>query len=61
MDPTEFTIGAPHKWRTYIDQGEGTLATLVYPVHIKINKKNSSAKELMSSPAAKRQSHISRD
>ena len=39
MDITDFTIGAPHKWRTYIDQGQGTLNTLVYPVHVGYNFK----------------------
>ena len=39
MNLTEFTIGAPHKWRTYIDQGQGTLDTNVYPVHIKFDTK----------------------
>src|SRR5207253_10062022 len=39
MDITEFTLGAPHRWRTYIDSGQGTLNTLVYPVHVKYNYK----------------------
>ena len=34
-DISEFTIGAPHRWRTYIDMGQGTANTLVYPVHVK--------------------------
>src|SRR5260370_40736308 len=34
-DIDEFTIGAPHRWRTYIDMGQGTANTLVYPVHVK--------------------------
>ncbi len=25
----------PHRWRTYIDMGQGTANTLVYPVHVK--------------------------
>jgi hypothetical protein len=39
MDITEFTPGAPHRWRTYIDMGQGTPNTLVYPVHVKWNMK----------------------
>ena len=39
MDITEFTIGAAHRWRTYIDTGQGTPNTLVYPVHVKWNMK----------------------
>lgn len=39
MDITSFTIGAPHRWRTYIDIGQGTLNTLVYPVHVRWNMK----------------------
>ena len=39
MDITEFTIGEPHRWRTYIDSGQGTDNTLVYPVHVKWNMK----------------------
>jgi hypothetical protein len=39
MDITEATIGAPHRWRTYIDMGQGTPNTMVYPVHVRWNKK----------------------
>jgi len=39
MDITAFTVGAPHRWRTYIDIGQGTPNTLVYPVHVKWNMK----------------------
>jgi hypothetical protein len=39
MDITEFTPGTPHRWRTYIDMGQGTPDTLVYPVHVKWNMK----------------------
>ena len=39
MDIVGFTTGAPHRWRTYIDQGQGALNTLVYPVHVKWNMK----------------------
>jgi hypothetical protein len=39
MDITEFTIGAPHRWRLYIDMGQGTPNTLVYPVHVRWNTK----------------------
>lgn len=39
MDITEFTIGAPHRWRDTIDSGQGTANTLVYPVHVKWNTK----------------------
>jgi hypothetical protein len=35
MDITEFTIGAPHRWRVYVDMGQGTANTLVYPVQVK--------------------------
>ena len=39
MDITEFTIGAPHRWRLYEDMGQGTANTMVYPVHVKWNMK----------------------
>jgi hypothetical protein len=39
MDITEFTIGAPHRWRDTIDSGQGTANTMVYPVHVKWNTK----------------------
>jgi hypothetical protein len=39
MDITEFTIGAPHRWKLYEDMGQGTANTLVYPVHVKWNMK----------------------
>jgi hypothetical protein len=39
MDISEFNLGAPHRWRTYIDSGQGTPNTLVYPVHVKWNQK----------------------
>ncbi len=37
MDIAAFTMGAPHRWRLYIDQGQGAFNTLVYPVHVKWN------------------------
>lgn len=39
MDIVEFTPGAPRKWILYQDQGQGTLGTIVYPVHVKYNVK----------------------
>ena len=39
MDITQFTIGAPHRWRLYIDMGQGTANTMVYPVHVTYNTK----------------------
>jgi hypothetical protein len=39
MDITEFTVGAPHRWRLYEDMGQGTANTLVYPVRVKWNMK----------------------
>jgi hypothetical protein len=39
MDITGFTIGAPHRWNINEDMGQGSLSTLVYPVHVKWNMK----------------------
>ncbi|HJX82953.1 MAG TPA: hypothetical protein VJ723_01270 [Candidatus Angelobacter sp.] len=39
MDINAFTPGAPHRWRLYIDQGQGAANTLVYPVHVQWNMK----------------------
>ena len=39
MDITSMTIGAPHRWRVYVDIGQGILSTLVYPVQVKWNMK----------------------
>ncbi len=39
MDIAAFTTGAPHRWRLYIDQGQGATNTLVYPVHVQWNMK----------------------
>ncbi len=39
MDIVEFAPGAARKWILYQDQGQGTLDTLVYPVHVKYNVK----------------------
>ena len=39
MDIIEFTVGAPHRWRVYIDLGQGEPNTLVYPVRVKWNMK----------------------
>ena len=39
MDITDFTIGSPHRWVTGIDSGQGTGNTMVYPVHVRWNKK----------------------
>jgi hypothetical protein len=39
MDITEFTVGAPHRWRVYIDIGQGEPNTLVYPVQVQWNMK----------------------
>ena len=35
MDIASLTIGAPHRWVVYVDMGQGTAATLVYPAHVK--------------------------
>lgn len=32
-----FTPGAARKWILYQDQGQGTLGTVVYPVHVRYN------------------------
>lgn len=37
MDIVQFTQGAPRKWILYQDQGQGSLNTIVYPVHVKYN------------------------
>jgi hypothetical protein len=39
MDITAFAIGAPHRWNINEDMGQGSLSTLVYPVHVKWNMK----------------------
>lgn len=39
MDITRFTIGAPHRWRVYVDIGQGTASTLVYPIQVTWNQK----------------------
>jgi len=39
MDIVEFNPGAARKWILYQDQGQGSLNTLVYPVHVKYNVK----------------------
>jgi hypothetical protein len=39
MDITEFTPGAARRWKLYEDMGQGSLNTLVYPVHVKWNQK----------------------
>jgi hypothetical protein len=39
MDITEFTPGAARKWKLYEDMGQGSLNTLVYPVHVRWNQK----------------------
>jgi hypothetical protein len=39
MDIVEFAPGAARKWILYQDQGQGSLDTLVYPVHVKYNVK----------------------
>jgi len=39
MDIVEFNPGAARKWILYQDQGQGSLNTLVYPVHVKYNLK----------------------
>lgn len=39
MDITDITIGAPHRWRVYVDIGQGDASTLVYPVQVKWNMK----------------------
>ncbi len=39
MDISEFTIGTPHRWRVYVDLGQGEPNTLVYPVQVKWNMK----------------------
>src|SRR5207253_8144819 len=38
-DITDFTLGAPHKWRVYEDMGQGNANTLVYPIQVKWNQK----------------------
>ncbi len=35
MDISAITIGAPHRWTVYLDIGQGTANTLVYPVQVK--------------------------
>jgi len=39
MDIVEFSPGAARKWILYQDQGQGSLNTLVYPIHVKYNFK----------------------
>lgn len=39
MDITAITIGEPHRWRVYVDIGQGAANTLVYPVQVKWNMK----------------------
>jgi hypothetical protein len=39
MDIADFSLGAPHRWRIYVDRGQGATDTLVYPVHVKWNMK----------------------
>src|SRR5215831_8965133 len=39
MDIVEFNPGAARKWILYQDQGQGSLNTLVYPIHVKYNVK----------------------
>ena len=39
MDIVDFSPGAARKWILYQDQGQGSLNTLVYPVHVKYNVK----------------------
>ena len=39
MDIIEFTPGAARRWRVYEDMGQGSLNTMVYPVHVKWNQK----------------------
>jgi ribosomal protein L21E len=39
MDITGITMGAPHRWRVYVDIGQGNANTLVYPFHAKFNQK----------------------
>src|ERR1041384_421980 len=39
MDIVEFNPGAARKWILYQDQGQGSLNTLGYPVHVKYNVK----------------------
>jgi hypothetical protein len=39
MDITEFSIGTPHRWHLHEDLGQGSAATLVYPVHVRWNMK----------------------
>ncbi len=35
MDISTLTIGTPHRWTVYVDMGQGTPSTLVYPVQVK--------------------------
>jgi hypothetical protein len=39
MDIVEFNPGAARKWILYQDQGQGSLNTLVYAIHVKYNVK----------------------
>jgi hypothetical protein len=39
MDITEFAPGAARRWKLYEDMGQGSLNTLVYPVHVRWNQK----------------------
>jgi len=39
MDITDYTLGAPHRWRVYLDLGQGDANTLVYPIHVRWNQK----------------------
>jgi hypothetical protein len=39
MDIVQFTPGSARKWILYQDQGQGTLNTNVYPIHVKFNRK----------------------
>ena len=39
MNITEYTLGAPHRWRVHLDIGQGDANTLVYPIHVRWNQK----------------------